>query len=190
MIWKFYRFVRKVSYVNSCGKHSFFYAALWFCSAHRTERKIDRHVCWNKQSSITVYRFPTKVNKLPFSVSSKQTEVCHFCFPFAANEQNSGNMEAWHGDMATWRHRVGDMVTWRHRNMEKWRHGDMETRRYGDMEKWRHGDMETSHGRQKTEAEVIFLDLLIVCSSCKQKFIICTFVDEETNGSYLRPKWT
>jgi hypothetical protein len=68
--------------------------------------------------------------------------------------------------------------------MAIWRH------RVGDIETWRNGDMETSHGRQKTEAQVIFRNLLIVCSSCKQKFIICTFVDEETNGSYLRPNWT
>jgi hypothetical protein len=41
-----------------------------------------------QQSSITVYRLPKKENKLPFSVSvcSKQTEVCHFSFPFAATE--------------------------------------------------------------------------------------------------------
>jgi hypothetical protein len=42
-----------------------------------------------QKSSITVYSLPTKENKLPFSVSSKQTEVCHFrfqqtngCLPF------------------------------------------------------------------------------------------------------------
>jgi hypothetical protein len=36
---------------------------------------------------ITIYHLPTKENKLPFyvSVCSKQTKVCRFCFPFAAN---------------------------------------------------------------------------------------------------------
>jgi hypothetical protein len=45
-----------------------------------------RCVCLLKQrSSITIYRLPTKVNKLPFSVSvlRKQTEVCRF--QYAAN---------------------------------------------------------------------------------------------------------
>ncbi len=41
-----------------------------------------------QQSSITVYRFPSKDNKLPFSISvcSKQTGVCCFRFLFAANK--------------------------------------------------------------------------------------------------------
>ncbi len=29
-----------------------------------------------------------------------------------------------------------------------------------------------------------FLNPLTVCSSCKQKFAACLFVDEETHGSY------
>jgi hypothetical protein len=42
-----------------------------------------------KQSSIAVYRLPTKKNKLLFSVSvcSKQIEVYCFRFPFAANKR-------------------------------------------------------------------------------------------------------
>jgi hypothetical protein len=36
-----------------------------------------------QQSLITVYCLPTKENKLPFSVCSNQTEVCHFRFLFA-----------------------------------------------------------------------------------------------------------
>ncbi len=32
---------------------------------------------------------------------------------------------------------------------------------------------------------MIFLNLFTVCSSCKQKFYVCPFVYEETNGSYL-----
>jgi hypothetical protein len=35
---------------------------------------------------IFVYHLPTMVNKLPFSVCRKQTEVCHFCFLFAINK--------------------------------------------------------------------------------------------------------
>jgi hypothetical protein len=98
-----------------------------------------------------------------------------------------GDMETWrHGDMKTWtwRHGHGDMDmetwTWRHGYMETWtwRHGDLETRRHG------HGDMETSNAKQKTEAQVIFLHPLTICSPCKRKLVVCPFVDKETNGSY------
>jgi hypothetical protein len=44
--------------------------------------------------------------------------------------------------------------------------------------------METSGGNQKTEAKGIFLYPFTVCASCKLKFVICPFVDEETNKSY------
>jgi hypothetical protein len=40
------------------------------------------------------------------------------------------------------------------------------------------------YGNRKTEAQVIFLNPCTVCSSCTRKFVICPFVDEETNGSY------
>jgi hypothetical protein len=36
-----------------------------------------------------------------------------------------------------------------------------------------------------TEAKAIFLNPLIVCSSCKRKLFVCLFVDEETKRSYL-----
>jgi hypothetical protein len=42
------------------------------------------------------------------------------------------------------------------------------------METWRH---------QTEEAQAIFPNPFTVCSSCKRKFVICLFVDEETNGS-------
>jgi hypothetical protein len=47
------------------------------------------------------------------------------------------------------------------------------------MEKCRYGDIKTM------EAQVFFLNPFTICSSYKQKFVICPFVDEETNGSYL-----
>jgi hypothetical protein len=65
-----------------------------------------------QQSSITVYRSPTKKNKCPFSafVYSTQTEVYRFRFPFAGNKQklpfsissvfclrSSGNVETSNG---------------------------------------------------------------------------------------------
>jgi hypothetical protein len=78
-----------------------------------------------QQLLITVLRLLTKEKKFPFSVSSKQTEVCHDHFLFAVNKrklpfavhsvfclQNSG----------TWRHgnrNRGAMETW------SWRHGDI-----------------------------------------------------------------
>jgi hypothetical protein len=42
-----------------------------------------------------------------------------------------------------------------------------------------------SNGRLKVEAQAIFLKLLTTDSSCKKKFAICPFVEEETNRSYL-----
>jgi hypothetical protein len=74
---------------------------------------------------MTVYRLPTKKNKLPFfvSVCCKQTEVCHFRF-LAANKQKLPlSFLPFHeipellyfGDIETWKH--GEMETWRHRDM-------------------------------------------------------------------------
>ncbi len=41
-----------------------------------------------------------------------------------------------------------------------------------------------SRFKWKAEAQTIFLDQFTVYSSCQQKFVICLFVDEETNGLY------
>jgi hypothetical protein len=41
-----------------------------------------------------------------------------------------------------------------------------------------------SSRKRKTEAEMIFFNPFIGCSSYKQKLVFCPFVDEETNGSY------
>ncbi len=38
--------------------------------------------------------------------------------------------------------------------------------------------------KMKREAQAIFFNLFTVWSSCKGKFVICPFVDEETKGSY------
>jgi hypothetical protein len=95
--------------------------------------------------------------------------------------------------METWAY--GYMETWTHRDMDMERrlgHGDM------DIETWtwrhRHRDRELKlwgilkfHGKNrewKTEAQTISLNLFTVYSSCKRKFVVCPFVDEETNGSY------
>ncbi len=56
--------------------------------------------------------------------------------------------------------------------------------KHGGMVTWT-WDMETSNRKQKMEAHVIFLNPLTVCSSCKQKFVVCPIVEEETNRSYL-----
>jgi hypothetical protein len=34
------------------------------------------------------------------------------------------------------------------------------------------------------EAQAIFPNPFTVCSLCKWKFVVCLFVDEETNGNY------
>jgi hypothetical protein len=41
-----------------------------------------------------------------------------------------------------------------------------------------------SNGKQKMEAQVIFLILFTICSSYKRKFVVGPFVYEETHGSY------
>ncbi len=40
-----------------------------------------------------------------------------------------------------------------------------------------------SNLKQKMETQAIFFHPFTVCSSCKRKFIVYLFVDEETNGS-------
>jgi hypothetical protein len=52
------------------------------------------------------------------------------------------------------------------------------------MVTWTLGDMKASNRKRKTEAQAIFLNPFTFCSSCKQKFVICPFVNEETNRSY------
>jgi hypothetical protein len=68
-----------------------------------------------------------------------------------------------------------DMETWRNRDIEKWRHEDMDTwtHRYGDIKR-----------KMETEAQPIFFHPFTVCSSFKQKYVICLFVDKEMNRSY------
>jgi hypothetical protein len=39
--------------------------------------------------------------------------------------------------------------------------------------------------KRKTKAQAIFLYPFTVCSSGKQKFVVCPIVDEETKESYL-----
>jgi hypothetical protein len=62
-------------------------------------------------------------------------------------------------------------------------HGRLKTWKHEDMEIWRHG-----HGNLKRRTENRsprdFLNPLIVCSSCEQKFVVCPFADDETNRSY------
>jgi hypothetical protein len=39
--------------------------------------------------------------------------------------------------------------------------------------------------KQETEAQAISLNLFTICSSCKQKFVVCPFADEENNRRCL-----
>jgi hypothetical protein len=110
------------------------------------------------ETAIVDYRlsFADQGKQTSVSVCSKQTEVCRFRFPFVENKRklpfsvSSDFRLRKYGDMETW--------SWSHRNMDKWGHGDMV-------------DIETSNGKWKTEALVIFLFPLTVCSSCKRKFV-------------------
>jgi hypothetical protein len=77
--------------------------------------------------------------------------------------------------METWGNRDRDMEVWRHRhgNMDM-KNGDMETRT------WR---QETSNGKRKPR-RFSLIHLPLVDRSCKRKFVVCPFVEEEINGSY------
>jgi hypothetical protein len=61
-----------------------------------------------------------------------------------------------------------DMGTWGHGNIEE------------DIETW----TRTGNRKRKREAQAIFLNPFTVCTSCKWKFVVCPFVDEETIRSY------
>ncbi len=41
-----------------------------------------------------------------------------------------------------------------------------------------------SNQKWKTDAQAIFLNPFMVCSLCKWKFVVCPFVDNESNGNY------
>jgi hypothetical protein len=83
--------------------------------------------------------------------------------------------------METWA-----METWRQRGVETWGLEviDMET-----WNTWRNGHIKTRTWRHKTK-NISPCDFpysvyrLLICSSCKWKFFVYPFVDEETNGSY------
>ncbi len=131
----------------------------------------------NQEEQMSIFRFRLQQTNgslpFPLCVCKKTNGRCHFpLVPF------SGNVETW-----TLRHR--DMETLGHGDMETLRHGDMETWD-SDMETWRHGDLRQWHGdiKRKKEAQAIFLNPFTGCSSCKRKFVVCPFFDEETNWSY------
>jgi hypothetical protein len=121
---------------------------------------------------------PTKENKRAFAETirgltslflfAEKNGSCRFSLVPFAEFQKRGDMDM-----------DADMESWRHGGMGAWRHGGMEAWRHGGMEAWRHGDI-----KQKTEALEIFLYAFTICSLCEQKFVVCLFVNEETNGSY------
>jgi hypothetical protein len=106
--------------------------------------------------------------------------VCRFRFPFAENKRKLPFSL------------VPFSVC---RIPETWRHGDMDSRRHGDTETWRHGDMylETSNGKRKPRRyhrkqepmRFPLIRLPFAYRAKKWKFVVCPFVDEETNGNYL-----
>jgi hypothetical protein len=108
------------------------------------------------QLSITVYRLPTKKNKLPLSdnVFSKQKKVCRFHFPFAANK---------------WKLPFSVSSVFRLRNS---RNMEMKTFR---KQTWRH----------QTMSRRFFLICLPFAHRAKRTFFVCVFADEEKKRSYL-----
>jgi hypothetical protein len=119
---------------------------------------IDWYVCGKKQSSTTIYHSPTRENKLPVAVCSKQAFVfrlqqTNFHFPFAANKLPFSDFSK-----------------------------QTEVCRFHFPYIY---EYICCCFKRKTEAQAIFLNLFTVCSSCKRKFVVCPSVNEETNGSYL-----
>ncbi len=99
-----------------------------------------------KQTSIFFLRLQQTNGSLPFlfSVCSKKNGSCHFPLVsfFICGIPETWNMETWkHGNMETW--------TWRNRNMETWT--------------WNSdGLRKKSYGKQKKEAQAIFLNLFTI----------------------------
>jgi hypothetical protein len=153
-----------------------------------------------QQSSITVYRLPTKGNKLPFSVSlcSKQTAVCGFLFfTFAANKWNlqfsirfffylqlgvHGNeFLEFRGSRNFFRISFYFLGIPQNSVCKIPQNGHAHsTKILGTYKVLR----EKKSNRCETEAQAIFLNPFTVCSLRKGNFVNCPFVEEETNGSY------
>ncbi len=134
---------------------------VYVCMYHRWARLLSQ------QTSINVYCLPTKENERPFplkqlkgclpfsfSVCRKQLEVAAFCQFRFANSRNMETM--------TWSYVDGDI-----RAMK------METQRHMDIETWTWRHQTDDQTRPFT-----------VCLLCKQKLVIFTSVDEETNESH------
>jgi hypothetical protein len=123
---------------------------------------MSEHVRGNSNRQFTGFLFVDQ-GKQPsvFRFHMKQTEVCFFSFPLAANNgfpfsvssvfrlPNSGDMETW---------------TWRHEVLETKKHEDIDIR-HGviDMETWtwrhRHGDLEFLKIKRKTRKRFFFIRL-------------------------------
>ncbi len=110
---------------------------------------------------------------LSFADQEKQTS--HLPFPFAANKGSLPflfSVFIKQTEVA-----VSVSTIYRLQNSR-----DVETRRHGGKEPWRHGDI-----NRKTVpylSQRMFFNPFTVFSSCKRKFVVCPFVDEETNRSY------
>ncbi len=135
-----------------------------------------------QQLSITVYPLPTKENKLSFSVSvcSKQTEVFHFHFPL------SKQTEVCHFHFL-----LSKQTEFCHFRFpfaaNKWKLPfSLSLSLYIYVYVFWNSNMyqyilpfQTENGSPDN-----FFPFT-VCSLCKWKFVICPFVDGETNGNYL-----
>ncbi len=106
---------------------------------------------------IIVYRLLTKETKLSFSVCRKQMEVCCFCFLLVQFTYIYMYIYIYIETAAYIYVYTGIYIFKLYLYM---------------LSLW------------TTEAQVIFLNLLIVCSSCKWKLVVCPLVYEETKRSY------
>ncbi len=123
--------------------------------------EFERWTCLLKQqTSITVYRLWTKENQLQISICRKQTEVCRFRFPKMPFSVSSIFCQCVSVRTGTYSYLYLYLYFYLYAAV--------------------------SNGKWKTEAQATFLNPLTICSSCKRKFVVCPFVDEETNFSICK----
>ncbi len=133
-----------------------------YCT-HRRARLLKQ------QSSITIYRFPTKEKKLPL------------LFPFVANRSFSVSVFRLQQTKKSCRFLLVPFTEYLYIFC-----------RFNIYIYIYLYENRTDGKRQllyvcciwEMEAQVVFLNPFSICSSCKRKFVVCPFVDEETNGSY------
>jgi hypothetical protein len=130
---------------------------------------IGGHICWNSKCRLpliicwlrkTKFSFPFTENKRKFAVSVFHLQQTNRSYVFLLIPFSWYIYVYWNGSI--------------YQNIY----------RYIYIYEYLYIYAAVSNEKGKTEAPAIFHNLFTVCSSCKRKFVICLFVDEETNESY------